>query len=166
MLPVILQFCIKKHLKFNSDFLHVRYLRQVIDETLRCAVVAPWAARYQDFDSELGGHKIPKNVRQLPVALVNSITYSMYPQQPMLHLQYFLAKKRIFIYFFNVGNSLVIYFVSNGQASDGQVLKPEEHIIFIILDILKQNVLKNTIFQVSYNHAYVILMILAPGDRF
>ncbi|KAL3831794.1 hypothetical protein ACJMK2_023498 [Sinanodonta woodiana] len=38
------------------------YLRQVQDETLRCAVVAPWAARFQDFDSELGGHKIPKNV--------------------------------------------------------------------------------------------------------
>ncbi|CAC5367291.1 CYP20A [Mytilus coruscus] len=37
------------------------YLRQVIDETLRCAVIAPWAARFQDFDSELGGHKIPKN---------------------------------------------------------------------------------------------------------
>ena len=37
------------------------YMRQVIDETLRCAVIAPWAARFQDFDSELGGHKIPKN---------------------------------------------------------------------------------------------------------
>jgi len=24
--------------------------------------VAPYAARFQDFDSELGGHKIPKNV--------------------------------------------------------------------------------------------------------
>lgn len=42
---------------------HFRYLHQVIDETLRCSVLAPWAARYQDFDSELGGHKIPKNVR-------------------------------------------------------------------------------------------------------
>jgi cytochrome P450 family 20 subfamily A len=29
-------------------------MRQVIDETLRCAVIAPWAARFQDFDSELG----------------------------------------------------------------------------------------------------------------
>ncbi|CAG5120895.1 unnamed protein product [Candidula unifasciata] len=36
------------------------YLNQVLEETLRCAVVAPWAARFQDFDSELGGHKIPK----------------------------------------------------------------------------------------------------------
>ncbi|XP_041367127.1 cytochrome P450 20A1-like [Gigantopelta aegis] len=39
----------------------LQYLRQVIDETLRCGVIAPWAARFQDFDSELGGHKIPKN---------------------------------------------------------------------------------------------------------
>lgn len=37
------------------------YTRQVVDETLRCAVVAPMAARFQDFESELGGHKIPKN---------------------------------------------------------------------------------------------------------
>ncbi|KAL3872161.1 hypothetical protein ACJMK2_040108 [Sinanodonta woodiana] len=37
------------------------YLRQVQDETLRCAVVAPWAARFQDCDAQLGGHNIPKN---------------------------------------------------------------------------------------------------------
>ncbi|OWF40771.1 cytochrome P450 20A1-like [Mizuhopecten yessoensis] len=37
------------------------YIRQIVDETLRCAVVAPFAARFQDFESELGGHKIPKN---------------------------------------------------------------------------------------------------------
>uniref|UniRef100_A0A0B6YSD6 Cytochrome P450 n=1 Tax=Arion vulgaris TaxID=1028688 RepID=A0A0B6YSD6_9EUPU len=36
------------------------YMTQVFDETFRCAVVAPWGARYQDFDSELAGHKIPK----------------------------------------------------------------------------------------------------------
>ncbi|XP_078321122.1 cytochrome P450 20A1-like [Crassostrea virginica] len=50
------------------------YLHQVIDETLRCAVVAPWAARYQDFDSELGGHRIPKNtpvIHALGVSLQN-----------------------------------------------------------------------------------------------
>ncbi|KAL5006350.1 hypothetical protein ScPMuIL_015156 [Solemya velum] len=38
----------------------LKYLKQVLDETMRCAVVSPWAARFQDFDSELGGHKIPK----------------------------------------------------------------------------------------------------------
>ncbi|GFS03294.1 cytochrome P450 20A1-like [Elysia marginata] len=37
------------------------YTHQVLDESLRCGVVAPWAARVQDFDSELGGHKVPKN---------------------------------------------------------------------------------------------------------
>ncbi|XP_076460830.1 cytochrome P450 20A1-like isoform X2 [Babylonia areolata] len=36
----------------------LKYLRQVLDETLRCAVVAPWAARYSDEDIVLGGHKI------------------------------------------------------------------------------------------------------------
>uniref|UniRef100_A0A8W8M9G7 Cytochrome P450 20A1 n=1 Tax=Magallana gigas TaxID=29159 RepID=A0A8W8M9G7_MAGGI len=51
-----------------------RYLRQVIDESLMCAVIAPWTARYQDFDSELGGHKIPKNtpvIHALGVSLQN-----------------------------------------------------------------------------------------------
>ncbi|XP_062570148.1 cytochrome P450 20A1-like [Saccostrea cucullata] len=54
------------------------YLHQVIDETLRCAVVAPWAARFQDFDSELGGHKIPKNtpvIHALGVSLQNEKYY-------------------------------------------------------------------------------------------
>ncbi|XP_061193946.1 cytochrome P450 20A1-like [Saccostrea echinata] len=54
------------------------YLNQVIDETLRCAIVAPWAARYQDIDSELGGHKIPKNtpvIHALGVSLQNGKYY-------------------------------------------------------------------------------------------
>lgn len=55
---------IKKELGNNDvDFKNINdlsYTRQVLEETIRCAVVAPWAARFQDFDSELGGHKIPK----------------------------------------------------------------------------------------------------------
>ncbi|XP_056007018.1 cytochrome P450 20A1-like [Ostrea edulis] len=54
------------------------YFNQVIDETMRCAVVAPWAARFQDFDSELGGHKIPKNtpvIHALGVSLKNEKYY-------------------------------------------------------------------------------------------
>ncbi|XP_064613614.1 cytochrome P450 20A1-like isoform X1 [Liolophura sinensis] len=39
----------------------LRYLRQVLDETLRCSALSPWSARVQDFDTELEGHKIPKN---------------------------------------------------------------------------------------------------------
>ena len=57
-----------------SDYIY-RYLRQVIDETLRCAVVAPWAARFQDFDSELGGYKIPKDVRTPLVRLAMATTW-------------------------------------------------------------------------------------------
>eukprot|EP00058_Branchiostoma_floridae_P006549 XP_002592037.1 hypothetical protein BRAFLDRAFT_265292 [Branchiostoma floridae] len=35
------------------------YLRQVLDESLRCAVIAPWGARYMDLDAEVGGHIVP-----------------------------------------------------------------------------------------------------------
>ncbi|XP_062516531.1 cytochrome P450 20A1-like [Corticium candelabrum] len=38
----------------------LKYLKQVIDETLRTAVVAPWAARYAHEDIELNGYTIPK----------------------------------------------------------------------------------------------------------
>lgn len=37
----------------------LKYLHKVINETIRCAVIIPWTARYQDNDSELGGYKIP-----------------------------------------------------------------------------------------------------------
>ncbi|XP_033761925.1 cytochrome P450 20A1-like [Pecten maximus] len=49
-------------------------MRQIVNETLRCATIAPYAARFQDFDSELGGHMIPKNtpvIQALGVALKN-----------------------------------------------------------------------------------------------
>lgn len=42
----------------------LKYLKQVLEETFRCAVIVPWAARFQEFDTEIGGHKIPK---QTPV---------------------------------------------------------------------------------------------------
>ena len=38
------------------------YLRQVLNEALRWAVVASFAARYQDVETELGGHVIPAGV--------------------------------------------------------------------------------------------------------
>ena len=34
----------------------------MLDETLRCSVLAPWAARYSEEETELGGHKIPAGV--------------------------------------------------------------------------------------------------------
>lgn len=40
----------------------LKYLRQVLDETLRCGVVAPYAARFSDNDIELGGYKVPAKV--------------------------------------------------------------------------------------------------------
>lgn len=43
-----------------NNIFTLKYLRQVLEESLRCAVVVPWTARVQDFDTELGGHKIPK----------------------------------------------------------------------------------------------------------
>ena len=39
-----------------------RYMRQVLDETMRCSLVATYAARFQDIDIELGGHKVPAGV--------------------------------------------------------------------------------------------------------
>ena len=63
-----------KSIKINKDNVKVfinlhaiilflfRYTRQVLDETLRCSVLAPFAARFQDIDTELGGHVVPKNV--------------------------------------------------------------------------------------------------------
>ena len=44
-----------------SNMAQLKYMYQVIDETLRCAVVAPWAARFEHVDSTLGGYHIPKD---------------------------------------------------------------------------------------------------------
>ena len=50
------------------------YLKQVCDETLRCSVLAPFAARYMDEDIELGGYLIPGGtpiIHALGVSLQN-----------------------------------------------------------------------------------------------
>ena len=41
---------------------YYRYLRQVIDESLRCSVSGVWGARFQEINIKLGGYEIPKNV--------------------------------------------------------------------------------------------------------
>lgn len=64
----------------HTNMAELVYLRQVIDETLRCAVVAPWAARFQDFDSELGGHKIPKNTPVIHALGVAGKDETVFPQ--------------------------------------------------------------------------------------
>lgn len=40
----------------------LKYTRQVIDETLRCSVLAPWGARIHDYDLQVGEFVIPKEV--------------------------------------------------------------------------------------------------------
>lgn len=40
----------------------VRYLQQVVNETLRCAAIAPFAAREQEVDCIIDGHMIPAGV--------------------------------------------------------------------------------------------------------
>ena len=49
-------------MKVSDVSFYYRYLRQVLDETLRCSVNAPWGARFQEVDIKLGGYDIPKNV--------------------------------------------------------------------------------------------------------
>ena len=52
---------------------HLVYLRQVLDETLRCSVFSIFTIRVQDFDSKLGGHMIPKGT---PVVQALGVTLS------------------------------------------------------------------------------------------
>ena len=50
------------------------YLQQVFNETLRCSVLAPWAARFQDKPTTLGGFQIPEEtpvIHALGVSLQN-----------------------------------------------------------------------------------------------
>lgn len=44
-----------------EDVNKMPYLNQVTKESLRLSLLAPFAARYQDIDVELGGHVIPKD---------------------------------------------------------------------------------------------------------
>ena len=55
-----LKNCAKVYTNYVFIF---RYLRQVLDETMRCSVLAPYAARVQDMETELGGHKLPPKVQ-------------------------------------------------------------------------------------------------------
>lgn len=45
--------------------LYFRYTRQVIDETLRASVLAPWGARVHEYDLQVGEFVIPKEVNPL-----------------------------------------------------------------------------------------------------
>lgn len=47
-----------------------RYCRQVIDESLRLSVLAPYAARVSNIDLKIGGHVVPKEVHYSSLKLV------------------------------------------------------------------------------------------------
>lgn len=43
-----------------EDVSKLRYMKQVLNESLRLSALAPWGAKVQELDIELGGHIIPK----------------------------------------------------------------------------------------------------------
>jgi cytochrome P450 family 20 subfamily A len=54
------------------------YLRQILDETLRFSTLAPYAARYSDHDTVIGGYSVPAGtpiIQALGVALKNECTW-------------------------------------------------------------------------------------------
>ena len=53
-------------------------MRQVIDETFRCSVLAPYAGRVSEVETELGGHRIPARVRTL-AATASSRLFRRHP---------------------------------------------------------------------------------------
>ena len=67
--------CCGKHDEISlSNINKCVYLKQVFDETLRCSVLAPFAARYLDEDIQLSGYQIPAGtpiVHALGVSLLN-----------------------------------------------------------------------------------------------
>ena len=70
------------------------YLRQVIDETLRCAIIAPYTARVQEFDSELGGHIIPKGTPIIQALGVSFQNPNLWPEPEEFLPQRFGPEKR------------------------------------------------------------------------
>ena len=42
-----------------------RYLKQVMDETLRCSLLAPYGIRISDKDIEIAGYNVPANVSMI-----------------------------------------------------------------------------------------------------
>ena len=55
--------CVDRALVCFTHKFFCRYARQVIDETLRCSVLAPWGARIHEYDLQVGEFVIPKEVQ-------------------------------------------------------------------------------------------------------
>eukprot|EP00117_Sycon_ciliatum_P023142 scpid42929/ scgid19753/ Cytochrome P450 20A1 len=63
-----------------SNISKLRYTKQVVDETLRCSVLSPLAARYFDADTELGGYEIPAKVPVIAAIGVVLQDVTIWPQ--------------------------------------------------------------------------------------
>jgi len=78
--------------------LFYRLLRQVLNETLRISVLAPYAARYSDDDIVAGGYHIPANtpiVISLGVSLKNETIWKDTEKQVTISLLMCPYKKGI-----------------------------------------------------------------------
>ncbi|XP_070211491.1 cytochrome P450 20A1-like isoform X2 [Littorina saxatilis] len=71
----------------------LKYLRQVLDETLRCSVLAPWAARYSNDDTELEGHKIPAGTPVIHALGVSMMDEKVWPAPTVFDPERFSEKK-------------------------------------------------------------------------
>ncbi|PVD30542.1 hypothetical protein C0Q70_09810 [Pomacea canaliculata] len=76
----------------HHNISNLKYLRQILDEGLRCGVVAPWAARFEDVDRTLGGYFIPKGT---PVIHALGVVLTDEKIWPEPHNPYGFAGKRI-----------------------------------------------------------------------
>nr|XP_054767680.1 cytochrome P450 20A1-like [Lytechinus pictus] len=74
-----------------EDIAEMTYMRQVIDETLRVSILAPYAARYQDFDVTLGGHVIPKGTPVLHALGVSLMSEKYFPNPKVFNPENFSA---------------------------------------------------------------------------
>ncbi|XP_074646233.1 cytochrome P450 20A1-like [Tubulanus polymorphus] len=71
------------------------YLRQVVDETLRCAIVSATAARYKpDSDIVLGGHIVPRGTPVFHALGVSFRDEKLYPQPQKFDPERF-SKERV-----------------------------------------------------------------------
>ncbi|KAL8600517.1 hypothetical protein ACOMHN_005011 [Nucella lapillus] len=71
----------------------LKYMRQVLDETMRCAVVTPWAARYSEEDMELGGHRIPGGTPVIHALGVTLMDEKMWPAPTVFDPDRFSEKR-------------------------------------------------------------------------
>ena len=60
-----------KVIKYTGIVFAHRYLRQVLDESLRMSTLAPYAARYCDHDIVVGGYCIPAGI---PIVLALGVS--------------------------------------------------------------------------------------------